>query len=70
MVFLLHLAFKSIAVALCFFRNGPLRSGYFLSFAIRMSPPFDAKKAKEKPGGAAKGESKSDCKACSPRLTE
>jgi hypothetical protein len=29
---------------LCFFRNGPSGSGYFLSFAIRMSQPFDAKK--------------------------
>jgi hypothetical protein len=48
MVFLLHFAFKSTSVALCFFRNGSSGSGYFLSFAIRMSPPFDAKKGKEK----------------------
>ena len=41
---LLHFAFKSTSFALCFFRNGPLGSGYFLSFAIRMRQPFDAKK--------------------------
>ncbi len=38
------LAFTSTSVARWFFRNGPSSSGYFLSFAIRMSHPFDAKK--------------------------
>jgi hypothetical protein len=32
----------------CCFRNGPSGSNYFLSFAIRMSQPFDAKKEKER----------------------
>jgi hypothetical protein len=40
-------AYKRTSVALCFFRNGPSGSGYFLSFAIRMSQPFDAKKSKK-----------------------
>src|SRR6266496_859704 len=46
MVLLLHFAFKSTSAALWFFRNSPSGSGYFLSFAIRMSQPFDAKKEK------------------------
>jgi hypothetical protein len=46
MVLLLHFAFERTSVALCFFRNGPPGSGYFLSFAIRMRQPFDAKKEK------------------------
>jgi hypothetical protein len=46
MVFLLHFAFKRTFIALCFFGNGPSGPGYFLSFAIRMSQPFDAKKEK------------------------
>jgi hypothetical protein len=50
MVLLLHFAFKRTSIALCFFRNSPSGSGYFLSFAIRMSQPFDAKKEKEKKG--------------------
>jgi hypothetical protein len=41
---LLHFAFKQTSVELGFFRNGSPGSGYFLSFAIRMSEPFDAKK--------------------------
>jgi hypothetical protein len=47
MVLLLHFAFKRTSVALSFFRTSPSGSGYFLSFAIRMSQPFDAKKEKE-----------------------
>jgi hypothetical protein len=47
MMLLLHFAFKQTSVELGFFRNGSPGSGYFLSFAIRMSEPFDAKKGKE-----------------------
>jgi hypothetical protein len=53
-VFLLHLAFKRITVELYFFKNSPSCSGYFLSFAIRMNQPFDAKKEKEKAWSSSK----------------
>src|SRR5260370_39984567 len=46
MVCLLLLAFTRAAVALCRIRKGPSGSGSFLSCAIRMSPPFDAKKGR------------------------